>query len=268
MEINVIAILAAVLALGGLGALFGVILTVADKKFAVEVDERVALVGECLGGANCGACGYAGCAALAEAIVQGAAKPNACPAAGPENTAKIAQIMGVETDVGGAMVARVICQGAHGVARDRYIYDGLPSCRAASSMAGGPKMCAYACIGLGDCEKVCAFDAISIKDGLVVIDENRCTACGMCAQTCPRGVISLLPKEQSVIVRCRNSDLGRMARDACVKACIGCRRCEKQCAYGAIHVENGYARIDQEKCTRCGECAKVCPSGCITIPEA
>lgn len=268
MSINIMAILAAVLALGGLGAVFGVLLTVADRKFFVPVDERIEQVQECLGGANCGACGYAGCSALAEAIVAGNAKPGACPASGAEGVARIASIMGVEAAVGTPVVARVLCQGAHGVAKDRYIYDGLPSCRAASSMAGGPKMCAYACIGLGDCTKVCAFEAISIRDGLVCIDENKCTACGMCVNTCPRGVIELLPKNQSVIVRCRNSDTGRAAREACVKACIGCKRCEKECRYGAIHVENGFARIDPEKCTRCGACTKVCPCGCITMPEA
>lgn len=265
---NMFAILAAVLALGGLGALFGVLLTVADKKFYVPVDERIEKVQGCLGGANCGACGYAGCAALADAIVAGKAKPNACPPAGAEGAAKIAEIMGLEAGDDKPMVARVLCQGASGIAKDRYIYDGLPSCRAASTMAGGPKMCTFACLGLGDCQKVCAFDAISIKDALVQINENKCTACGMCAQTCPRGVIQLLPRDQSVIVRCRNSDTGRMAREACVKACIGCKRCEKECQYDAIHVENGFARIDPDKCTRCGACAKVCPCGCITMPEA
>lgn len=267
MGINVHAILAAVLALGGLGALFGVLLTMADKKFHVEEDWRIAQVQECLGGANCGACGYAGCSALAAAIVKGEAMPNACPPAGAQGAAKIAGIMGVEAVQSAHIVARVLCQGAHGVAKDRYIYDGLPSCRAASSMAGGPKMCAYACIGLEDCVRACAFEAVRIEDGLVRISENRCTACGKCVQTCPRGVIELLPIEQSVIVRCRNSDIGRAAREACIKACIGCKRCERECQYGAIHVQNGFARIDTEKCTRCGACAKTCPCGCITMPE-
>lgn len=265
---NILPIVAAVLALGGLGALFGVLLTVADKKFYVPVDERIEQVQGCLGGANCGACGFAGCSALAEAIVKGEAKPNSCPPAGAEGAAKIAAIMGLEAEASKPVVAKVICQGATGVAKDRYIYDGLRSCRAASNMAGGPKMCPYACLGLGDCEKQCAFDAISISEGLVRIDENKCAACGMCVETCPRGVIQLLPREQNVLVRCRNSDMGRIAREACVKACIGCKRCEKECQYDAIHVENGFAHIDPDKCTRCGACAKVCPCGCITMPEA
>lgn len=261
------AVIAAVLVLGGLGCAFGFLLTFADKKFHVETDERIEKVSECLGGANCGACGYAGCSALAEAIVAGKARPNACAPAGPAGAAKIAEIMGIEAEAAKPVVAKVICQGEHGVARDRYDYDGLPSCRAASSMAGGPKMCPYACIGLGDCVKVCAFGAISVVDGLVRIDENKCQACGMCAETCPRGVIQLLPRDQNVLVRCRNSDTGRIAREACMKACIGCKRCEKECQYDAIHVENGFARIDPEKCTRCGSCAKNCPCGCITMPE-
>ena len=53
-------ILYAGLLLGILGLIFGGVLTFAAKKFHVEVDERVEQIKECLGGANCGACGYAG----------------------------------------------------------------------------------------------------------------------------------------------------------------------------------------------------------------
>ena len=94
---------------------------------------------------------------------------------------------------------------------------------------------------------------------------KKCTACGNCVNACPRHVIQLKPKDASVLVRCQNADTGRVAREACMKACIGCKRCEKECKYDAIHVENGFARIDTEKCTRCGACAAVCPCKCITI---
>ena len=214
--------------LGVVGLIFGILLEVADKKLAVEVDPRISKVGEALGGANCGACGYAGCAALAEAIVSGEAKPNACPAA-----------------------------------KERYKYDGYTSCATAASMAGGPKECAYACIGLGDCMRVCSFGAISMNNGIASIDPNVCVACGNCEKACPRSAIRIIPAETKVLVLCRNKDIGRVARAACMKACIGCGRCVKECKYGAIAVEDGYARIDPEKCTRCGACAKVCPCGCI-----
>lgn len=246
--------------LGVVGLIFGILLEVADKKLAVEVDPRISKVGEALGGANCGACGYAGCAALAEAIVSGEAKPNACPAA---NMAAISEALGITVEEGEKMVARVICQGHNGVAKERYKYDGYTSCATAASMAGGPKECAYACIGLGDCMRVCSFGAISMNNGIASIDPNVCVACGNCEKACPRSAIRLIPAETKVLVLCRNKDIGRIARAACMKACIGCGRCVKECKYGAIAVEDGYARIDPEKCTRCGACAKGCPCGCI-----
>ena len=107
--------------------------------------------------------------------------------------------------------------------------------------------------------------AISMQDGIAHIDPNKCTSCGACVKACPRSVIRLLPVSQSVIVRCRNSDVARMARSVCMDACIGCGRCKKECQYDAIVVENGFARIIPEKCTRCGDCAAVCPCKCITV---
>ena len=52
----------------------------------------------------------------------------------------------------------------------------------------------------------------------------------------------------------------------CMKACIGCKLCERQCENDAIHVTNGFAVIDPDKCTRCGKCAAKCPAGCISMP--
>ena len=162
-------------------------------------------------------------------------------------------------------VARVRCQGIKGVAKERYTYDGYRSCAVAAGIAGGPKDCRFACIGLGDCMDHCAFGAITMQDGVAHIDEEKCTACSACVEACPRSVIELLPVSQSVIVRCRNSDVARAARAVCMKACIGCGRCKKECQYDAIVVENGYARILPDKCVRCGSCAAVCPCNCITI---
>ena len=258
-------IIYAVLVLGVLGIGFGVILSFASKKYHVEVDERVEKVRSCLAGANCGACGYPGCDGFAQAVVDGKAPVDGCAAGGSKTANAIAEIMGAQVEEKKPMVARVICQGECGITRERFIYDGYESCRMAGSLAGGPKTCRFACVGLGDCTKVCKFDAIKIVHGLAVIDQNKCTSCGNCVEACPRGVIQLKPQDATVLVRCRNSDSGRLAREACMKACIGCMRCEKNCKYDAIHVVDGFARIDVEKCTRCGECAKVCVSKCITI---
>ncbi len=259
------AIIAAFTALGALGLIFGLMLGVAGKKLSVETDPRVDKVRECLGGANCGACGLAGCDVFAEAVVKGEIKPEACTPGGAQTAKSIAGILGVEVEEREPMVARVICQGTDGIARERYEYDGYKSCRAAASLAGGPKLCRFACVGLGDCMNSCVFNAINMVNGVAHIDEKLCKACGACVAACPRGVIELRPLEARVLVRCRNSDSGRLARSSCMKACIACRRCVKACEYGAVAVENGFARIDVDKCTRCGECAKVCPCGCITV---
>lgn len=256
-------VLLALAVLGVIGLIFGVILTIADKKLKVEVDPRIQAVRDNLGGANCGACGFAGCDAFADAIVSGNAKPSGCPAAGAAAVERIGKIMGVSVEMGEKKVARVICQGVNGIAKERYEYDGYRSCATASTIAGGPKLCRFACIGLGDCMQVCKFGAIDMRDGIANIDEAKCVACGACIDKCPRSAIGLMPAEKKVMVLCRNSDSGREARAACMKACIACKRCEKECKYDAIKVENGFAHIDPEKCTRCGECAKVCPCGCI-----
>ena len=258
-------ILIAGILLAALGLVFGGVLTFADKKFHVEIDERVSQVRECLGGANCGACGYAGCDAFAAAVVAGEAPVNGCTPAGQKGANAIGKIMGQFASSGERMVARVLCQGESGIAKERYQYDGYQSCATAAGLAGGPKDCRFACLGLGDCMDKCAFDAIHMENGIAHIDPGKCTACGMCVKTCPRGVIKLLPLSQSVIVRCRNSDVARVARSVCMDACIGCGRCKKECQYDAIVVENGFARILPEKCTRCGACAAVCPCKCITM---
>ena len=260
-------ILYAGILLGALGVIFGAVLSFASKKFHVEVDERVSQVRDCLGGANCGACGYAGCDAFAAAVVAGEAPINGCAPAGEKGVKAIGKIMGQEAAMGEKQVARVLCQGENGIAKERYQYDGYQSCATASGLAGGPKDCRFACLGLGDCMDKCAFGAISMKNGIACIDPQKCTACGACVKACPRSVIKLLPLSAQVIVRCRNSDTARTARAVCMDACIGCGRCKKECQYDAITVENGYARIDPEKCTRCGSCAAVCPCKCITVGD-
>ncbi len=264
---NITAILYAVVALGGLSLAFALVLSFADKKFAVPVDERVSEVRAALPGANCGACGYAGCDVFAQAVVDGQAKANGCIPGGASSAKAIGDVMGVEVTADKPMIAKVVCQGEVGVSKHRYDYDGYESCRMASMMAGGPKKCPYACVGLGDCVKVCAFGALTVENGLARVDETKCTACGMCASICPRHSIQLKPKNSTVMVRCQNRDTGRQAREECQKACIACKRCQKECKYDAIVIEDGYAKIDPDKCTRCGACAKVCPCGCITMSD-
>lgn len=255
MHIGIAAVL-----MGGIGLLLGALLSAADKKLAVASDARWEKINAELGGANCGACGFAGCGAYADAIVEGKAPITKCPAA---NVEAIAALMGVEVEAEAPKKAFVRCQGGEGNTRTRYIYDGYQSCATAASMAGGPKMCHYACIGLGDCEKVCPFHAIEIRGGVAVVDENRCVGCGLCARYCPRHVIEIKPAAAKAYVKCNNGLLGRTTRANCIKACTGCGLCARKCPEKAITVEDGHAKIDYTKCTGCLACVSVCPNWCI-----
>ena len=259
------AILYAVAILGGFGVVFGVVLSFADKVFHVPVDERVALVRENVAGANCGACGYPGCGPFSEAVVRGEAPTNGCTPGGEKSAAALAEIMGVDAAVGEPMVARIRCQGGDGVSKDKSLYQGPRSCKQAMQLAGGPKVCPVGCVGLGDCQRVCQFDAIRFENNLCIIDPEKCTACGMCVKECPSNLIKLLPRAATVTVRCMSTLAPKPAMDSCARACIGCKRCEKACEYDAIHVNNYLAEIDVTKCTLCEACVAVCPTKCITV---
>jgi len=261
--------LVAVLSLAGMGAVFGIILGIAGKKFAVEVDPRVEALLQVMPGANCGACGHPGCAGLAEAVVEGTANPRACSPGGTSLYEKIAAIMGSDvSEYEERKVAQILCQGGVGRAKMLFRYVGIKDCHAALANFNGPKVCNAGCVRLGSCSRVCPFGAIQLgADGLPVIDYYLCTGCNKCVLECPQQILKLVGISHQVNVRCNNTDKGKAAKDACSVACIKCRICEKNCPVDAVHVvargDGSVALIDYDTCTNCGVCAAKCPTKAI-----
>ena len=256
-------ILYAVIVLGVLAIVFGLILAVAAKVFEVEVDPRLPEIQAALAGANCGGCGYPGCGGCAEAILAGKAPVTACAPAGAEGAAKIAAIMGMAAPTGDKMVAHVLCNGGCN-AKDNFEYRGVIDCLAATKVCGGnSKACRYGCFGFGSCVAACKFDAIHVENGVAVVDKEKCTNCGACREACPHHLIVEVPYKQKVFVNCSNKDKGPAVTKVCADSCIACGMCERTCKFDAIHVVNNVAVIDYSKCKNCTMCAKACPRNAI-----
>lgn len=262
-------ILIAVISLGVIGAISAVFLYAASKKFEVYEDPRIAQVQEALPGANCGACGYPGCAGFATACVNSDTMDGLfCPVGGADVMSQVSTILGKEAGTADPMVAVVRCNGTCQARPKTNQYDGARNCSIASALYMGETGCSYGCFGFGDCVTVCAFDAIhiNVETGLPEVIDDKCTSCGLCVKACPRNIIELRkkgPKSRRVYVSCINKDKGGVAKKACINACIGCGKCAKECAFEAITIENNLAYIDYDKCRLCRKCVPVCPTGAI-----
>jgi Na+-translocating ferredoxin:NAD+ oxidoreductase RNF subunit RnfB len=258
-------ILIPILTLGSLGLIFGAGLAIASKKLAVHVDPRLEKIHGLLPGANCGACGGAGCFGFAEAVLSGKMDVSACRIAKENAKERIAEILGKKLEKNVKRVAILHCHGGTRV-KDKFLYQGIKDCVAANLLMGGQKECTFGCLGFGNCVRVCPFDAITMsKDGLPVVDAEKCKACAKCVAACPKKLFSLAPTNLPVYVACRSHDLGKDTKAVCPVGCIACKLCEKACKFDAIRVTDNVAVIDYNKCTSCGECVKVCPMKTIRI---
>lgn len=253
-------ILIPVLTLGILGLLFGIGLAVASKKLAVETDPRLEKIMGLLPGANCGACGGAGCFGFAEGVLSGKLSIDACRVSEEAVKEEVARLLGKKVEKKVKLTATLHCYGGKKV-KDRFIYEGIKECVAANLiLGGGQKGCIYGCLGFGDCVKACPFDAIKMSDeGIPVVDEAKCKACNKCVLICPKKLFSLRPATRKIYVACMSHDLGKDTRASCPVGCIGCKKCEQICPEDAIHVVDNLAVIDYQKCTSCGKCVEACP---------
>ncbi len=257
------AVLSAAGVLGIMGLIFGILLALASKVFYVHEDERKEKILECLPGANCGGCGFAGCAAFTDALLSGDAPVNMCNAGGQQTADAIAQILCVEAGTVEKKYARIRCNGSSQLAHTKYQYQGIADCVAAARLLEGHMQCRFGCLGLGSCAAVCKNGAIKIVDGVASVDEALCGGCGECVDACPKHIIDLVPERAKYIVACSSREKGVKTKKACLTGCIGCKLCEKNCPTGAITVTDNLAQIDYDKCNSCGLCSEKCPVGII-----
>lgn len=250
-----------------LAMLFAIALAYLGKKLAVSRDERIDRVRDCLSGANCGACGYAGCDGFATALVEGKAELSSCNATSKEKKEEIAEILGL-TDTGEATKVVVCCHGGQD-AKDKYDYVGYGDCRSMELLAGGRKQCAWGCLGTGSCVDACQHHAVTVKQkGYSEVSLSKCISCGRCISVCPKKIIKRIPASATYYVACSNHQKGKEVRELCTKGCIACGICVKQCEVGAITIVDNLATIDYTKCINCGKCAAKCPQRCIVSTDA
>ena len=251
--------------LEALGYAFVIALAIVAAKFVVKVDPKVERVRETLPGANCGACGFAGCMGYAENVVGNPdVASNLCAPGKSAVAEKIAEITGKKAEKVEPRIARVFCQGGTSLSQRKFIYSGVQDCAAAVLAAGGDKSCEYGCLGYATCMRACPFGAITMSaDNLPIINPDKCTACGKCVAACPKQVIELAQSSKAVVISCHSRDKGVDVKKKCQVGCIACGICVRTCPVDAIKIDNNLARIDHNKCIVCGLCVKKCPTSAI-----
>lgn len=242
-----ITVLLAAATMGVLAVAMAVVLGWANRKFSVEVDPRVEAILKVLPGANCGACGYPGCEAYAQAVAAGKADITLCAVGGQAVAEQLARIMGVELTEALPYRAVIHCSATKDDRLKRMPYHGEQTC-AAANLVAGVQGCTYGCLGFGDCERACDYDACHVVNGLSHIDYEKCVGCGECARACPRNIITMVPfkAERMLVVGCSNQDAAADVREVCRVGCLGCAVCIRA-APGLITMKGGLPEINYDK---------------------
>lgn len=241
-----------------IAVIFALLIVLVSKLCFVKEDEKAKAVSERLAGANCGGCGYAGCADFAKALAEGKASINDCGATSNEEKEEIAKILDIPFSASAKVFAVVKCAGGN-MAKDKFSYVGNKGCDYQITFQGGKKVCPEGCLGDGTCALVCTNNGINLDNGVAKTDKSLCTACGACIKKCPKNLIELIPVSAKVYVACSTKCRGKGVMDACTVGCIGCGLCAKNCPENAITMENNLPIIDYEKCSGCLTCVSKCP---------
>lgn len=257
----IIGVLAAIGLACGL-IIYLVYIKVPQKVKGLEKTEELNAI---LPGMNCGACGYPGCFAFAQALTADPdliiKTPCATVLQDPKKLEQLEKALGITLDASAMLKkALVHCTGNSEIICD---YSGVNTCKAAAQLLSGYKKCPYACLGLSDCVEVCPEDAIFMdpEKNVVVVDTEKCTGCGLCVTECPQNLIELVPAGTKIAFRCNYKPLRNVpGREKCDFGCIHCRKCFKACEDEAIiwDKEKAVPEFIQEKCTLCRKCIEEC----------
>jgi electron transport complex protein RnfB len=257
----------AVIILTLIGVLLALAIALTVRYFGAEEDPLAIQVGELLPGANCGACGFAGCNDYAQALLSGNAKPGVCPSQSADALQKLCELLGVASEARTENVAVVCCSGSDQYAIRRAFYNGVNDCHSAMQVAGGAKGCVYGCLGLGSCARACPFGAIEMRaDHLAVVHPELCVGCGQCVTACPRRIIKLVPKNAPLHVFCSSPERAPVKRRVCSTACIGCRKCVRAAEEKQMFINRFLASVNYQNPPE-AEIAAVCPTR-VLRPEA
>lgn len=250
-------------AIGGVGFVCAMALAMAARFLAVEEDPRVEEAVELLPGANCGGCGFAGCADYAKATVVQRAEINLCTPGGADVLKSLSALLGVEATAAEKQAAIVLCGGDATNAPRRSAYNGVADCTAANAVGGGDKICEYGCLGYGSCARACPSGAIELRNGLAIVHPELCISCGACVRTCPRQLIKMIPAARAIHVLCSSRAKGPVVKKACTVGCIGCSICAKLAEDDAIQMEGPLAVVDYSKELDNEKVVEKCPGKCI-----
>ncbi|MCP3941255.1 MAG: RnfABCDGE type electron transport complex subunit B [Desulfobacteraceae bacterium] len=248
-----------ILMMGGLGIAIGTVLVIASKAFYVYEDPKVVAIDDVLPGANCGGCGFPGCNANAQAVVDGESDVNSCVAAGSDVAMAIAQIMGVSVSDKEPEFAGSGCYYGNVDADLTYLYRGVKDCRAAVMLMGGMKVCRIGCLGLGTCVTACKFGALAIgKDGLPKVDQEKCTGCGACEKICPKNIIRLTSVTRRILREYTTEDCVTPCQRACPSG-INIKEYVRLIKEGDYH---GSLQVIKERMPFPSVISRICPALC------
>ncbi|MDF2943474.1 MAG: protein RnfB [Herbinix sp.] len=268
MTTSITAVVSIIAVMGLVGLFFGSVLAIANKKLAVELNPLIHIVEDVLPKGQCGACGFAGCQAYAEAVVTDPnVPPNLCTPGKEPVARRVSELTNKKAKEVEPRIAFVKCNNPITMAPKKYEYSGIDDCVAMSLLHLGPKSCQYGCIGQGTCAKHCPFGAIEMSEnGLPIINKARCTGCGKCENVCPKKIIEMIPVNTKINVVCNSKSRGVKAKQDCPIACIACGICVKVCPHDAVKLVDNLPVIDKQVCMEvCSDpvCMTKCPTKTI-----